>query len=113
MWVAPEFEHIARTFSPGGTSGEIVEIPEAMCLAVKTARRRSWQHLVNERIENTKPTIPLGKSFWPLAAEERSEITQLFEKEHVRQLATTLRSRKDNAPVECSMPPTGKKGAVR
>jgi uncharacterized protein (DUF2252 family) len=35
-----------------------------------------------------------------LATEEQSEITQLFEKEHVRQLATTLRSRKDNAPVE-------------
>jgi uncharacterized protein (DUF2252 family) len=35
-----------------------------------------------------------------LAADERSEITRLFEKEHVRQLATMLRSRKDNAPVE-------------
>lgn len=42
----------------------------------------------------------MGKSFWPLGAEERSEITQLFEREHVRQLATLLRSRKDNAPVE-------------
>jgi len=93
-------EGYAGAMEPGRTSGEIDEVPEAMRLAVKTARRRSWQHLVNERIEITKPTIPLGKSFWPLAAEERSEITQLFEKEHVRQLATTLRSRKDNAPVE-------------
>jgi hypothetical protein len=75
------------------------EVPEAMRVAVKTARRRSWQNLANERIENTKPTIPLGKRFWPLGAEERSEITHLFEKEHVRQLATMLRSRKDNAPV--------------
>ena len=93
-------EGYAGAMEPGRTSGEIDEVPEAMRLAVKTAKRRSWQHLVNERIENTKPTIPLGKSFWPLAAEEQSEITQLFEKEHVRQLATTLCSRKDNAPVE-------------
>jgi len=42
----------------------------------------------------------VGKEFWPLAADERSEITRLFEKEHVRQLATMLRSRKDDAPVE-------------
>jgi uncharacterized protein (DUF2252 family) len=35
-----------------------------------------------------------------LAADERSELTHLFEKEHVRQLATMLRSRKDNAPVD-------------
>jgi uncharacterized protein (DUF2252 family) len=75
-------------------------VPGAMREAVKTARRRSWRHLAKERIENIKPTIPLGKRFWPLAAEERSEITRLFEKDHVRQLATMLRSRKDNAPVD-------------
>ena len=75
-------------------------MPGSMRAAVKTARRRSWQHLAKERIENIKPTIPLGKRFWPLATDERSEITHLFEKEHVRQLATMLRSRKDNAPVD-------------
>jgi uncharacterized protein (DUF2252 family) len=42
----------------------------------------------------------LGKRFWPLAIDERSEIMRLFEKDHVRQLATMLRSRKDNAPVD-------------
>jgi hypothetical protein len=76
------------------------EISAAMRLAVKTATRRSWHRLAKERIENIKPAIPLGKKFWPLAAEEHSEITHLSEKEHVRQLAATLRSRKDNAPVD-------------
>ncbi|MGH6836522.1 MAG: DUF2252 family protein [Methylocella sp.] len=92
-------EGYAGAMNPDRTGDEEDEVPEAMRLAVKTAIRRSWQHLAKERIENTKPAIPLGKRFWPLAAEEHSEITHLFEKEHVRQLATTLRSRKDNAPV--------------
>jgi uncharacterized protein (DUF2252 family) len=93
-------EGYAGAMELGRTSGDVDELPEEMRVAVKTATRRSWQHLAKERIKNTKPIIPLGKRFWPLADEERSEITQLFEKEHVRQLATMLRSRKDNAPVE-------------
>jgi uncharacterized protein (DUF2252 family) len=93
-------EGYAGAMEPGQSGEEGNEIPGEMRLAVKTAARRSWKNLANERIENTKPTIPLGKRFWPLAADERSEITRLFEKEHVRQLATLLRSRKDNAPVE-------------
>jgi uncharacterized protein (DUF2252 family) len=93
-------EGYAGAMEPGQSVEEGNEIPEEMRLVVKTATRRSWQNLANERIENTKPTIPLGKRFWPLATDERSEITRLFEKEHVRQLATMLRSRKDDAPVE-------------
>jgi len=93
-------EGYAGAMEPGQTGEEGDDIPEAMRAAVKTARRRSWQHLAKERIENIKPTIPLGKRFWPLATDERSEITRLFEKDHVRQLATMLRSRKDNAPVD-------------
>jgi uncharacterized protein (DUF2252 family) len=93
-------EGYAGAMEPGPTGEEGDEVPETMRVAVKTATRRSWRHLANERIENTKPTIPLGQRFWPLAADERSEITRLFEKEHVRQLATMLRSRKDDAPVE-------------
>ncbi len=93
-------EGYSGAMEPGATGDEGEEVPEEMRVAVKTARRRSWQHLAKERIANTKPTIPLGKRFWPLAAEERSEITRLFEKEHVRQLATMLRSRQDDAPVD-------------
>ena len=93
-------EGYAGAMEPGQTGEEGDDIPEAMRAAVKTARRRSWQHLAKERIENIKPTIPLGKRFWPLATDERSEITRLFEKDHVRQLATMLRSRKDDSPVD-------------
>jgi uncharacterized protein (DUF2252 family) len=74
--------------------------PEAVGIAMKTAIKRTWKHLARERIENSKPTIPLGASFWPLARIEKSAIHKLFEQEDVRKLATMLRSRKSNAPVE-------------
>jgi uncharacterized protein (DUF2252 family) len=93
-------EGYTGAMEPGRTSGEENEVPDEMRLAVRTARRRSWQHLAKEQLENTKLAIPLGKRFWPLAGDEQSEITHLFEKEHVRQLASILRSREDNAPVE-------------
>ena len=53
-----------------------------------------------ERIEDTKPTIPLGKRFWPLSAAEREEIEGLFDDPTVGRLATMLRSRADDAKVE-------------
>jgi uncharacterized protein (DUF2252 family) len=50
--------------------------------------------------EDTNPTIPLGKRFWPLADEEKHEIERIFSTEEVRLLVTALRSRRDNASVE-------------
>jgi hypothetical protein len=47
-----------------------------------------------------KPTIPLGKKFWPLSPEEKAEIERIFATEEVRRLVTSLRSRKDTAAVE-------------
>jgi uncharacterized protein (DUF2252 family) len=68
--------------------------------AAFNAIRRTWKHLAEERIRDSKPSIPLGNSFWPLEKTERAEIRQLFMQEDVRRLATMLRSRKDNAGVE-------------
>jgi hypothetical protein len=40
---------------------------------MKQAVTRSWKQLARERIEDTKPTIPLGSKFWPLrTAAERA-----------------------------------------
>src|SRR5437868_13371925 len=36
--------------------------------------KRTWAQLAKERLEDTRPTIPLGKSFWPLPDDERHEI---------------------------------------
>jgi uncharacterized protein (DUF2252 family) len=74
--------------------------PETVGLALRNAIRRTWKHLAEERIRDSKPSIPLGNSFWPLEKTERAAIRQLFMQEDVRRLATMLRYRKDNAGVE-------------
>jgi uncharacterized protein (DUF2252 family) len=42
------------------------------------SRRRRWHHLAEERIEDVRPQIPLGKRFWTLEKKERAGIEALF-----------------------------------
>jgi uncharacterized protein (DUF2252 family) len=74
--------------------------PEAVSIALKSAMRRSWRHLAQERIGDAKPTIPLGNTFWPLSDLETSAIQKLFARDDARRLATMLRSRDDDARVD-------------
>jgi uncharacterized protein (DUF2252 family) len=74
--------------------------PESVQIAMKRAVGRKWAHLARERIEDASPTVPLGKRFWPLTKKEKGEISELFGREEVRRLVTSLRSRKSDAPVE-------------
>jgi uncharacterized protein (DUF2252 family) len=67
---------------------------------LKQALKRKWRHLAEERIENVKPSIPLGKCFWKLTNSEKREISRLFESEDVRKLITSLRHRKNKSTVE-------------
>ena len=68
---------------------------------------RSWKALAKERLENQKPTIPLGTKFWPLSRTERDQIVQLFE------TPTSIIWRRRFAPAtttprsKCSTLPTG------
>jgi uncharacterized protein (DUF2252 family) len=82
------------------TSDDSEDHPEAVSIALKSAMRRTWRHLAQDRIEDAEPTIPLGNRFWPLSGIETSAIEKLFAQEDVRKLATMLRSRDDNARVE-------------
>jgi uncharacterized protein (DUF2252 family) len=66
---------------------------------LKQSTKREWRHLAEERIEDVKPTIPLGDRFWALSDEERTEIVNLFEAEPVRKLITSLKHRDDDAKV--------------
>ncbi len=75
-------------------------IPKSIQIVIRRSLNRSWKQLARDRIENIKPTIPLGKRFWPLHINERREIKQLFKREDVRRLATSLRSRDANDPIE-------------
>jgi uncharacterized protein (DUF2252 family) len=87
----------ARDFDEENTSADL---PETVRHALKRASRRSWKHLAEERLDDTRPEIPLGKRFWPVSDDERRSITSIFAEESVTRLATMLRSRDDDAEVE-------------
>jgi uncharacterized protein (DUF2252 family) len=76
-----------------------IERPEAVAAAMQIALSRKWKHLAQERIENAKPNIPLGKRFWPLSTGEKKAIKALFDEEKVRRMVTALRKRDDDSSV--------------
>ncbi len=67
---------------------------------LKQALNRKWKHLAEERIEDVKPSIPLGERFWLLSQAEKRGISRLFASEQARQLITCLRGRDAKDPVE-------------
>jgi uncharacterized protein (DUF2252 family) len=74
--------------------------PDAVKVVMKRAARRTWKHLAKERLENTRPKIPLGRRFWPVTEEERQSIESLFANSAISRLATMVKSRDDDAKVE-------------
>jgi len=75
------------------------KIPKPIRQILKQAYKREWRHLAEERIENVKPSIPLGEKFWKLAAAEQRAIRDLFDDPEVRRMVTSLKSRKDDAKI--------------
>ena len=53
-----------------------------------------------KRIEDVKPSIPLGKCFWALSRTEKKAIDRLFETKEARHLVTSLQERKDDAKIK-------------
>src|ERR1700681_1943813 len=78
----------------------IDDAPDSVQIVMEQSIARSWKHLAKERLRDQKPTIPLGPKFWPLSRPEQNEIDRLFETPSLHHLATSLRSREDDAPVE-------------
>jgi uncharacterized protein (DUF2252 family) len=64
------------------------------------AIRRRWKHLAAERIDDVKPTIPLGERFWKLSDKEREAIEDLFAEDATCRLMTQLKGRDDDAKVK-------------
>ncbi len=58
--------------------GEPGPEPEVVRVVRHRAMGRRWRHLARERIDDSAPTIPLGKKFWPLEPEEREALIALF-----------------------------------
>jgi uncharacterized protein (DUF2252 family) len=74
--------------------------PDCIKVVMRRALGRTWKHLARERLEDTRPTIPLGKRFWPLTREEKRGLSALFESKAVRELVTSLKGRDANSVVE-------------
>jgi uncharacterized protein (DUF2252 family) len=95
-------EGYEAAFAPeaqGETLDDSNAMPTTVKLVMREAAGRSWKHLADERIEGVEPVIPLGKRFWPLSDKERRAVDGVFRTEPLRRLATSLRSRDDDAPL--------------
>jgi uncharacterized protein (DUF2252 family) len=64
------------------------------------SRRRRWHHLAEERIEDVRPQIPLGRRFWSLTDSEHASIVSLFAHEHVAAKVIGLRGREVGTPLK-------------
>jgi uncharacterized protein (DUF2252 family) len=89
--LAPEAE--------GETTDASSDMPKTVRLLMREAAGRSWRHLADERIEGVDPVIPIGRRFWKLTLDERAAVEALFAESDLHRLATSLRSREDDAPV--------------
>src|ERR1700761_144106 len=95
-------EHVIEGYQSGlrGDVNHIDDAPEAVLAAMKQSMKRSWKPLAKERLEDVKPTIPLGKKFWALSPRETADIERLFKTAPMQHLVRALRSRDDDAEVE-------------
>jgi uncharacterized protein (DUF2252 family) len=66
---------------------------------LEQSRRRRWHHLAEERIEDVKPQIPLGKRFWILDKKEQDGIEALFQDETVTAKILQLKGREPKTKV--------------
>ena len=67
---------------------------------LKQALKRKWRHLAEERIEDVKPSIPLGKCFWALSKQEKRAVERLLASEDAHGMMTSLRERAANSSIE-------------
>jgi hypothetical protein len=89
-------------------SGKAESPPETIDLIVKTATRRTWKGLAKERIENTKPSIPLGRSFW--LCSKPNELDNLIASESVLGILTSTLTRQEDVAVTVADAAFWKKG---
>lgn len=66
--------------------GEVEPVEEIL----RRSFKRRWRHLAEERIEDAKPTIPLGRRFWALDSHERAALEELFASPEVCRLVLNL-----------------------
>ena len=84
--------------------------PDAVAIVKRKALVGDWESLASERIEDAKPTLPLGKKFWALEGEERNALQQLIEAPDVRRLVLSVSGRDGGAEVTLADAAYWKKG---
>jgi len=92
-------EGYSEAFRPGFKEGDLA-MPKAVRRGLKLSKSSSWSTLAEQRLQDARPTIPLGKRFWPLSRRERREVEDLAAGEDLRQLVTRLRHRDPESEVD-------------
>ena len=97
-------EALMAGYQEGLAADKLVELdehrPRAVHVSLRRAIGRKWRQLAEERISDVRPTIPLGKRFWPLDDEERAGLAAVFQAEDVRAMVTAARDRDEDAEIE-------------
>ena len=73
--------------------------PDTVAVVRREALGRKWSDLAEERIEDVKPKIPLGRRFWALDDRERRAIDALVAEKGVRALILALGDRHNDAQI--------------
>jgi uncharacterized protein (DUF2252 family) len=78
----------------------IADAPESVQLIARRSAARTWKHLAEERLEDTKPTIPRGSKFWNLSADEKLDVNALLKKPEMHRLVTAMKSRHEHDHIK-------------
>lgn len=78
---------------------DAVPEPEDIRTVRRRALSRQWQHLAKERLEDVRPSIPLGKRFWDLLGDERAALEAVIAGDEVRDLIRSFGKRHDQAAL--------------
>ena len=103
MVTAQMLEHLVLGYEQALEAGDervSIQKPEVVKVVLRSAVKRSWKELARERIDDTRPNIPLGKNFWPLSKSEKKGIASMFKTKEMIKLVTTLKSRDRDAKIE-------------
>jgi uncharacterized protein (DUF2252 family) len=77
---------------------EVKEV-EPLNRVMQSSLKRKWRHLAEERIEDVRPSIPLGNKFWPLTKREHSGLENLLDDPKQRDFLQLVTRNEDNDKV--------------
>ena len=97
-----------------GDAGKVRDFDSAEPDAVSVVRRkalvRDWESLANERMEDVKPSLPLGSKFWEITDAEREALRSVIEGPDVRRLVLSVSGRDGGSEVTLADAAYWKKG---